>query len=71
MGKELKKSGIRFSLMRVGVNVHDFKQALLTDDFGLVSLPRELWHERLETQPLRLVLQPALPEEQVEDFSGE
>jgi len=69
--KDIEKSGIVFSLMRDGVNVHDFKQAILTDDFGLVSLPRELWHERLETQPLRLVLQPALPEEQVEDFTGE
>jgi NAD(P)H-nitrite reductase large subunit len=69
--KDIEKSGIVFSLMRDGVNVHDFKQALLTDDFGLVSLPRELWHERLETPPLGLVLQPVLPDERMEDFAGE
>ncbi|GAG28606.1 unnamed protein product, partial [marine sediment metagenome] len=59
------------SLMRDGINVHDFKQALLDDDFGLVSLPRELWQERLGTPPLQFVLQPALPEKGVEDFAGE
>lgn len=69
--EDIEKSGIFFGLMRDGVNVHDFKQALLSDDFGLASLPRELWHERLETPHIDLVLQPALPEERVEDFSGE
>lgn len=69
--KDIEKSGIVFSLMRDGINVHDFKQALLDDDFGLVSLPRELWQERLGTPPLQFVLQPALAEEGVEDFAGE
>jgi NAD(P)H-nitrite reductase large subunit len=44
---DIERSGIIFSLMRDGVNVSDFKQALLADDFGLVSLPRSLWQERL------------------------
>ena len=69
--KDIEKSGIFFSLMRDRVNVHDFKQALLTDDFGLASLPRDLWHERLGEPPIVMVLQPTLPEERVEDFSGE
>ncbi len=44
---DIEKSGILFSLMRERVNVCDFKETLLADDFGLVSLPRELWQERL------------------------
>ena len=44
---DIEKSGILFSLMRDKVNVGNFKQALLADEFGLVSLPRELWQERL------------------------
>jgi NAD(P)H-nitrite reductase large subunit len=54
---DIEKSGIVFSLMRDRVNVGDFKHALLADDFGLVSLPRELWQERLGT-PLELASQP-------------
>jgi len=69
--KDIEKSGIIFSLMRDRINVGDFKQTLLTDDFGLVSLPQELWQERLGTPPLGSVFQPALPEEGVEDFAGE
>jgi hypothetical protein len=33
--------------MREGVKVSSFKKALLSDNFGLVSLPRELWQKRL------------------------
>jgi NAD(P)H-nitrite reductase large subunit len=41
--RDIEKSGIVFSLMRNRVNVADFKQHLLADDFGLISLPQELW----------------------------
>ena len=68
---DIEKSGLVFGLMRDRVNVGSFKQALLADDFGLVSLPRELWQERLETPPSRLVPQPTMPAEAVEDFAGE
>jgi NAD(P)H-nitrite reductase large subunit len=44
---DIEKSGMIFSLMRDGVSVADFKQALLADDFGLAYLPREIWQERL------------------------
>ena len=44
---DIEKSGILFSLMRDRVNVCEFRQTLLADDFGLVSLPRKLWQERL------------------------
>jgi hypothetical protein len=68
---DIDKSGIVFSLMRDRVNVGDFKHALLADDFGLVSLPRDLWHERLATPPLMRVSQQAVPVEATEDFAGE
>ncbi len=69
--RDIEKSGIVFSLMRDRVDVGSFKQALVADDFGLVSLPRELWQERLETPPPELVSQPVMPVETVEDFAGE
>jgi NAD(P)H-nitrite reductase large subunit len=45
---DIEKSGIVFNLMRDRVNVHDFKEKLLTDDFGLVSLPQDLRQEWLK-----------------------
>jgi NAD(P)H-nitrite reductase large subunit len=38
--QDIEKSGIVFGLMRDRINVCDFKQDILTDEFGLVSLPR-------------------------------
>ncbi len=49
--KDIEKSGMIFNLMRDRVNVSNFRQALLSDDFGLAYLPRELWQERLGTVP--------------------
>ncbi len=69
--KDIDKSGIVFSLMRDRVNVGSFKQVLLADDFGLVSLPREVWQERLETPPSGLAPQLAMPAEAAQDFVGE
>lgn len=45
---DIERSGILFSLMRDQVHVGDFKRALLSSDFGLISLPRQLWQEKLE-----------------------
>ena len=44
----IEKAGILFSLMRDKVKVSSFKKMLLSDNFGLVSLPKELWQKRLE-----------------------
>jgi len=44
---DIEKSGIVFSLMRDKVKVSGFKKALLSDSFGLVSLPKELLQKRL------------------------
>jgi NAD(P)H-nitrite reductase large subunit len=67
---DIEKSGIVFGLMRDRVNVGGFKQALLADDFGLASLPREIWQERLQTPPM-LVSKPTMPVKAAEDFAGE
>jgi NAD(P)H-nitrite reductase large subunit len=49
---DIEKSGMVFSLMKDKVNVANFKQALLADDFGLAYLPRELWQKRLGNAPV-------------------
>ena len=69
--KDIEKSGIIFGLMRDRVNVGGFKQNLMADDFGLVSLPRELWQERINVPPAELVHRVAMPVEAVEDVAGE
>ncbi|MBN2463410.1 MAG: NAD(P)/FAD-dependent oxidoreductase [Dehalococcoidia bacterium] len=48
---DIEKSGMIFSLMKDRVNVANFKEVLLTDDFGLAYLPREIWQERLGNAP--------------------
>jgi NAD(P)H-nitrite reductase large subunit len=61
---DIEKSGIIFSLMKEGIKASDFKQALIADDFGLVSLPEEIWRPRL--QPIGAaspITQPPEPEE--------
>lgn len=44
---DIEKSGMVFGLMRDRVNVADFKQNLLADDFGLAYFPTDLRRERL------------------------
>lgn len=46
--RDIERSGIVFSLMRDGVDVGGFEAELIADDFGLASLPEELWRSRLE-----------------------
>ena len=63
----IEKSGIVFSLIKDKVNVDGFKQALIADDFGLASLPEEIWRARLEITPSGLI-SPAIPGEQPEEM---
>jgi len=42
---DIEKSGIVFGLMRDGTHVSTFKEALVTPDFGLTSLPAEVRRE--------------------------
>ncbi len=44
---DIEKSGIIYNLMKDRVNVEAFKEVLITDDFGLASLPEEIWRPRL------------------------
>jgi NAD(P)H-nitrite reductase large subunit len=44
----IETAGILFGLMRDRVKVSNFKKMLLSDNFGLISLPRELWQRRLK-----------------------
>jgi NAD(P)H-nitrite reductase large subunit len=48
---DIEKSGIIYNLMKDRINVEDFKQVLVADDFGLASLPEEIWRPRLAFPP--------------------
>ncbi len=45
---KIEKSGMIFGLIKDRINVCEFKKSLLADDFGLASLPQELWRQRFE-----------------------
>jgi NAD(P)H-nitrite reductase large subunit len=68
---DIEKSGMIFSLMRDGVNVADFKPALLADDFGLAYLPREMWQERLGAAPSSAKSVFVMPARAKEPVAGE
>jgi NAD(P)H-nitrite reductase large subunit len=44
---DIAKSGIVYSLLKDRIDVTDFKEALVADNFGLASLPEALWRQRL------------------------
>ena len=48
---DIEKSGIVYNLMKERINIDGFKEALVADDFGLISLPEEMWRSRLEMPP--------------------
>ena len=45
---DIETSGIVYNLMKDRVDVGEFKEALVADDFGLVSLPESIWRPMLE-----------------------
>jgi NAD(P)H-nitrite reductase large subunit len=45
---DIETSGIVYNLMKDRVDVDGFKEALVTDDFGLASLPESIWRPMLE-----------------------
>ena len=67
---EIEKSGILYSLMRDETNVESFKESLLADDFGLASLPREMWQERLGKPHSGAVFPREACHERVEEYVG-
>jgi NAD(P)H-nitrite reductase large subunit len=64
---DIEKSGIIYNLMKERVKVDGFKQELLSDDFGLASLPEEFWRPRLTIPPSEeaYIVPPAEPPEEV------
>jgi len=68
---DIEKSGIIYSLMRDRVNVDGFKEVLVADNFGLASLPEEIWRPRLAIPP-SLLASSVTPNEQAEEaLAGE
>jgi NAD(P)H-nitrite reductase large subunit len=65
---DIEKAGIIYNLMKDKVNVEAFKETLVAGDFGLASLPEEIWRGRLEIPPAEvasIVPPPEPPEEAV------
>jgi NAD(P)H-nitrite reductase large subunit len=63
---EIEKVGIIYNLMKDRINVAAFKETLVADDFGLASLPEEIWRGRLQI-PNAEVASIVPPPEPVED----
>jgi NAD(P)H-nitrite reductase large subunit len=63
---DIEKSGIIYSLMKDRVDVDGFKEDLVADDFGLASLPEEIWRPRLAIPP-SLLASSVTPMEQAEE----
>jgi NAD(P)H-nitrite reductase large subunit len=61
----IEVSGIMFGLMRKEIPVDDFKEQLVSADFGLACLPRELWEGDFR-RPAGVAQQP-MPVEEPED----
>jgi len=68
---DIEKSGIVFSLMKEQVEVECFKQALVSEDFGLASLPEEMWRARLGMPTSGISSQAILRQEHKELVLGE
>jgi len=62
---DIERAGIIFGLMREGINVGRFKEALLARDFGLAALPEELRWRRLPAPPPGLRTGGSAPREEV------
>ena len=46
---DTSKCGLLYALMKRKVRVQDWKDNLVSDDFGLLSMPEELWREAITT----------------------
>jgi len=46
-GNNIEMSGIIYNLMKDRVNVTAFQDTLISDDFGLASLPEDFWREKI------------------------
>jgi len=64
---DIEKSGIIYNLMKDKVKVDGFKEELVSDDFGLATIPEEIWRARLEVPPSEeaYIVPPVEPPEEV------
>ncbi len=69
--EDIEKSGIVFNLMKDRINVHNFKELLLKDDFGLISLPKNLRKEYTQISDLEPGSLVVVPEEAEAVIAGE
>lgn len=67
---EIEKAGIIYNLMKKWTDVTEFKETLVAADFGLSSLPEELWRPRLEA-PETAVVSEVAEAEAGEEVAGE
>ncbi|MDD4873456.1 MAG: FAD-dependent oxidoreductase [Dehalococcoidales bacterium] len=49
---DVDRAGIIYNLMKDRLYVNSFKNDLVTENFGLLSLPEKIWRNRLATSPL-------------------
>ncbi len=68
---DIQKAGIVFNLMKERVEVEHFKQALVSEHFGLASLPEEIWRALLGLPTPGITSQANLHEESKELVLGE
>jgi NAD(P)H-nitrite reductase large subunit len=68
---DIEMSGIVYNLMKDRVNVSGFKKTLVADDFGLASLPEEIWRPQLAIPPSLLDFSVTSIEQPEEVFAGE
>jgi len=67
---DIERSGIVYNLMKDRVNVNGFKEALVSDDFSIGSLPEEIWRARLAIPASALISSRGPVEQPEEVLSG-
>jgi NAD(P)H-nitrite reductase large subunit len=68
---DIEKAGIIYNLMKDRINVAAFEETLVADDFGLASLPEEIWRDRLTMPPSEVASIVPPPEPAEEAIIGE
>ena len=68
---DIEMSGIIYNLMKNRVDVSSFRQVLVADDFGLASLPEEIWRPQLAIPPSLLASSVTSTEQPEEALVGE
>lgn len=68
---DIERSGIVYNLMKDRADVTGFKEAIVSNDFGLTSLPEEIRKARLATPPEKYISVVTSIEEPEEVVVGE